>query len=75
MALAPTGISAGYVGFPFPASAAIIAYAFDGRWSDRGVQQNVRVAFTCFFLFWGVAFLLGMFRFLWLYDRRQKTSS
>jgi hypothetical protein len=75
MALAPTGIVAGYVGFPAPASAALIGYALDGHWEDRGVQQNVRVAFTCFFVFWGVSFLIAAFRFLWLYDRRPPSSS
>src|SRR5437868_3466493 len=66
MALAPTGISAGYVGFPFPASAALISYALDGHWNEGGAQQNIRLALCCFFIFWGAGFLIAMFRFLWL---------
>lgn len=72
MVLAPTGIVAGYVGFPFPASAAIIGYAVFGQWRDRGAKQNLDAALACFFAFWLIAFLISMFRFLWVYDRRKK---
>src|ERR1051326_9206734 len=69
LALAPTGIVAGLVGFPFPASAAIIAIALGG-WSAPETKQNRDAALVLFFSFWLIAFLVAMFRFLWIYDRR-----
>jgi hypothetical protein len=70
LALAPTGIVAGLVGFPCPASAAIVAFALDG-WSAPETKQNRNSALILFFSFWLVAFLIAMFRFLWIYDRRK----
>jgi hypothetical protein len=71
LALAPTAIAAGLVGFPCPASAAIIAYAIDGQWGNREIKENLDTAFICFFAFWLFAFLIAAFRFLWIYDRRK----
>lgn len=70
LAFAPTAISAGYVGFPFPASAALIAYAMDSHWGERAVKESVSVALHCFFVFWLLAFLIAIFRFAWVYDHR-----
>jgi hypothetical protein len=70
LALAPTGIVAGLIGFPCPASAAIIASAVNG-WSAPETKQNRDTALILFFSFWLVAFLIAMFRFLWIYDRRK----
>jgi hypothetical protein len=70
VALAPTGIAAGLVGFPCPASAAIIAYALDG-WSAPESKQNHDTALVLFFSFWLIAFLIAVIRFLWIYDRRR----
>ena len=70
LALAPTGIVAGYVGFPCPASAAIIAFALGG-WGAPESKQNRNNALILFFSFWLIAFLIAMFRFLWIYDRRR----
>ena len=70
VALAPTGIAAGLVGFPCPASMAIIANALE-RWSAPETKQNRDTALILFFSFWLVAFLIAMFRFLWIYDRRK----
>jgi hypothetical protein len=70
VALAPTGIVAGLVGFPCPASAAIIAYALD-RWSAPETRQNRDTALLLFFSFWLIACLIAIVRFLWIYDRRR----
>jgi len=71
LALAPTGIVAGLVGFPCPASAAIVATALAG-WSAPETKQNRDTALFLFLSFWFIAFLIAMFRFLWIYDRRKK---
>jgi len=72
-ALAPTAISAGYVGFPAPASLVMLSYYAMDRHSakpDRGLMQNISLAFHCFFVVWIILFLIMMFRFLWVYDHR-----
>jgi hypothetical protein len=33
-------------------------------------KQNRDAALVLFFSFWLIAFLIAMFRFLWIYDRR-----
>jgi hypothetical protein len=68
LALAPTAISAGYVGFPAPASAVILYYPFDTNRGNPGLIANTRFAVVCFFLFWGVCFMIS----LALLFRRQK---
>jgi phosphatidylserine synthase len=68
LALAPTGISAGYVGFPAPASAVILSYLFDTHRDNPGLIANIRFAVVCFLVFWAVGFFIS----LALFYRRQK---
>ncbi len=70
LALAPTGIAAGLVGFPYPASAQIIGCVLYG-WNAPETKQNRDTALFLFLGFWLVAFLIAMFRFLWIYDRQR----
>jgi hypothetical protein len=71
LALAPTVLSAGYVGFPAPASVVILSYPFDTNRGNPGLVANTRFAVICFFIFWGACFLIS----LALFYRRKKQSA
>jgi hypothetical protein len=75
LALAPTAIVAGYVGLPAPASLVILSYPFDSNRGHPGLVANTNRAIVCFFVFWAITFLISAFRFLWVYDRRTRTSN
>lgn len=70
LAFAPTAIVGGWVGFPCPASAAILLFLMDG-WGGPESTYNRGTALFLFFGFWSIAFLIAAFRFLWIYDRRK----
>jgi hypothetical protein len=74
IALAPTGISAGYVGVPAPASAVILSYPFDTYRDAPGLIANTRFAVVCFFVFWAVCFTISLLSFYWWQKRHEPES-
>jgi len=74
MALAPTGISAGYVGFPAPASAVIVSYPFDTHRDAPGLIANTRFAVVCFFVFWAICFSISLVSFCWRQKQHEEKS-
>ena len=52
IAFAPTGIVAGWVGFPAPASLVLIGHLFEKEPYDVGYLKNLRFAAVCFGAFW-----------------------